>query len=121
MRLAALVLACALAGGAQAQSPPPAERGDCFRVNGAYRFGIVDERHVRVRINARRQYLLTVTRDTDNLHWSNTPMRLNSRSTFLCVGDEENVQLVGGEPETIYIVTRIERLPPAEPVAETRE
>ncbi|MGQ0532956.1 MAG: DUF6491 family protein [Caulobacteraceae bacterium] len=90
---------------------------DCFRSMDVHGFSIVDDHRVKLRINAQRQYIFTIRRDTDDLDWANS-ISVRSPTNFVCVGQPNGVQLVGGNPETYYIVTAIERAPPPPEPAE---
>lgn len=116
--LRTILTAVALALAACASTAESTSDGrDCFRSTDVHGFSIVDDHRVKLRINSQRQYIVTIRRDTDDLDWANS-MSVRSPAGFVCVGQPHGVQLVGGNPETYYYVTAIERAPvePDEPV-----
>lgn len=110
-----LILTAALALSACASTTAQSEDAtrDCFRAASVNSFGIVDDHHVRVSISPSRGYILTTSVDTGRLDWSRA-IRLEGPS-YICVGRPIGVYLMGGEPESAFIVTEITREPPDAP------
>jgi|CXWL01.1.fsa_nt_gi hypothetical protein len=87
---------------------------DCFRSLDIDGYGVIDDRRVRVSVSPRRDYILTIRRDTRDLDWANT-IAIRSGTSFVCVGNGLGVELVGGDPPQRYPVVNIERAPQEAP------
>ena len=104
---AAALASCATPEGAASRD---GSARDCFRTVDVSGYSMEDDRRVRVRINPRREYLFTINQSVENLDWTNA-LSIRSTASFICVGNGLGVQLMGGNPEMPYNVTRIERAP----------
>lgn len=112
MRLQTTLLAATavlLSACASTSTPPNEDGRDCFRAASVNRFGIVDDNHVRVSISPNRNYILGTTNNVNRLDWSQA-IRLEGPS-YICVGSPTGVYLMGGEPESAFIVNDIARDP----------
>lgn len=110
-RTIALGGALALAACTTAQTADSgAARRDCFRALDVRTYGVVDDSRVRVHVSPQREYILTITRPSAEIDWTHA-ISIRSVTSFICVGEHANVQLMGGEPPLPYQVTRIERAP----------
>lgn len=108
---AALALtACASTEAPQANTA----RRDCFRALDVRGYGVVDDHRIRVTINPQREYILTIPAQTRDLDWTRA-ISIRSVTSFICVGEGANVQLMGGDPPFPYQVTNVERVPPTAP------
>lgn len=107
--LAAILGACATAAPSEG-----AQRRDCFRALDVRGYGVVDEHRVRVHISPQREYVLTIPANTRELDWTHA-ISIRSVTSFICVGEPSNVQLMGGDPPLPYQVTNIERMPQSAP------
>jgi len=105
--------ACAnsgMAGGAQTASSDPR---DCFQSALVNSFDPIDETHVRISINARRNYILTTAASMRTTDWTR-PLVLDAPNQ-VCVGDVHGVRLIGSEPRRFFVVTNVSRVPDAQP------
>jgi hypothetical protein len=87
---------------------------DCFRAIDVSGYGVVDQHNVRVTVSPQREYILTVPGNTRDLDWTHA-ISIRSVTSFVCVGEHPNVQLMGGDPPMPYQVTRITRAPQTAP------
>lgn len=106
--------ALALSGCATAESTESASTRDCFRALDVSGYGIVDQHNVRVTVSPQREYILTIPGNTRDLDWTHA-ISIRSVTSFICVGDHPNVQLMGGDPPMPYQVTHIARAPQTAP------
>lgn len=116
--LALAFVTAALCGCATPAADESVAARDCFRSLDIDGYGIVDDRRVRVSVSPRRDYILTIRRDTRNLDWAHA-IAIRSGTSFVCVGNGLGVELVGGDPPQHYPVVNIERAP-QEPPAESQ-
>lgn len=113
----ALILGGALAALSACATSETAARTstrDCFRALDVSGYGIVDQHNVRVTVSPQREYILTIPSNTRDLDWTHA-ISIRSVTSFICVGENPNVQLMGGDPPMPYQVTRIERAPQTAP------
>ena len=100
--------ACASPTGATA-SNASGDR-DCFRSLDVRGYSVVDEHRVKLRVSPAREYILSIPQNSRELDWTRA-ISVRSASNFICVGDPSGVQLMGGDPQTPFMVTSIERAP----------
>ncbi|MBL8546875.1 MAG: hypothetical protein JNL81_10445 [Hyphomonadaceae bacterium] len=106
--LAALSLgACA----SSTESTEASDARDCFRTFDVRGYGVVDDHRVRLRINSRRAYIVTIRENTRDFDIT-SPLSVQSSSGFVCVGDTLGVRLVRGDDHFPSLVTAVERAPP---------
>ena len=108
--LAATLVLIACASPTGASSASASNDRDCFRSLDVRSYGVVDDHRVRLHVSPSREYILTIPQQTRDLDWTHA-IAVRSMSSFICVGDPSGVQLMGGDPQLPYQVTRIERAP----------
>lgn len=106
---AALSLAACASTETAGNSAPPDSR-DCFRALDVSGYGVLDEHRIRAHVSPAREYYLRVNGNTRDVDWTHA-ISIRSVSSFICVGNGNGVQIMGGDPPMPYQVTAIERAP----------
>lgn len=117
---AALALGACAATAADEATAAAAAAGaadrDCFATANISSYSVVDDHHVKLRVGASREYVLTLDWNARDLDWTHSIAVTSSPSSFICTGNGIGVRVVGGDPPRNYLVNAITRAP-AEPAA----
>jgi hypothetical protein len=107
-------LALALAACASTEYGAAAADRDCFRSQNVSGFNAIDPSTIQVNVGASRRYLLTTSWPTANLDFSER-IAIRSATGYICTGNGLGVEIIGGEPPTIYPIQSITRAPEPAP------
>ena len=99
--------ACASTEPASTQS---ASSQDCFRSEQVSGYSVIDDHNIAVSIGASRRYTLTTNWNARDLDWTHA-IAIRSASGRICVGNGLGVDLIGGDPQRTYPVSRVSRAP----------
>jgi hypothetical protein len=104
---AATLGACTTPSGGAQSTSTGGPHDDCFRANEVTSYGVVDDHRVRLSVGT-RNYIFTIVQNSRDLDW-NHAISVRSITSFICTGNGNGVQLMGGEPPIPYQVTGIVR------------
>jgi hypothetical protein len=107
---AALSLGACATSTETASTSAPADSRDCFRALDVSGYGVLDEHRIRAHVSPGREYYLRVNGNTRDVDWTHA-ISIRSVTSFICVGNGNGVQIMGGDPPLPYQVTAIERAP----------
>lgn len=84
---------------------------ECFSSSQVSGYEVIDDNHVRVRVSANRNYILTTSWNARDLDWTHAIALRASPAGQICTGNGLGVELVGGDPQRTYPITNIAREP----------
>jgi hypothetical protein len=83
---------------------------DCFRSEHVSGYSVIDDHNIAVSIGASRRYTLTTNWNARDLDWTHA-IAIRSATGRICTGNGLGVDLIGGDPQRTYPVSRVTRAP----------